>query len=171
MSSIVEAETKPTRMTSSPPPSVATADGRGRSARLVLLVVFSLSSVLGVLAYWRYQQSERFIRGSIAAFGVRGAKATVEQCVDQVVVWTESCRAMIGLCDASVSRMMNACLKGQDRSQACAAILPNATADTRFGHEACIKRGVTRRTKKACAAAYRMIAAHCQLQREQGLHR
>jgi hypothetical protein len=151
--------------TLSPPADAAAKASRGRSARLILLIMLSISLALGVLAYWRYQQSEHFIRGSMTAFERRGTEASVEQCVDEVISWTEECSAIIGLCDASVSRMMNACLRGQDRSRYCAGVPSSATADTRFGYPECKRRGVKGRTKKACAAAYRMLAAHCELLR------
>lgn len=133
-----------------------------RSARWVLIVVFALSTMLGALAFWRYRVSEAALRADLASFARRGAGLSVEQCVDAVIAWNSNCRAIIGLCDASVSRMTNACLKAADRQVYCRQLAPGETADTRFGKVPCARRQVKGRAKKACAAAYRMIAARCE---------
>jgi len=128
--------------------------------RLLLTGIFTASILMGIVAFHRYAQSERYIRADIGAFLRRGAALTVPQCVGEVLSWTKRCQAMLSLCDASVSRMMNACLHGQDRRGYCGS-LKVSTADTSFGFRDCKARGVNGRQKKACAASYRMIASFC----------
>lgn len=142
------------------PPKVAGERPRKSSVALVLTSIFILSTLLGVYAYARYRQSEKYIRKALIEFEQRGRESNVEQCVDQALSWSRRCTAIVGLCDASISRMVNACLGGGDRTEYCRSIahLPKTTD---FGFPQCRRRGLKGRRKKACAAAYRMIAAHC----------
>lgn len=126
----------------------------------VLAVVMLLAALIGVMAYWRFIVSDRHLRADLEAMAERGAQLTAEQCVDATLSWAAGCQAMKSLCDASAQLIAHRCLDGRDRSTYCAG-LGEAIYDTKFGYKECQARGVTRTTKKTCAAAYRAIAAHC----------
>lgn len=133
---------------------------QGRSAKALVASLVAAATLIGVVAFWRFSTSERFLSGVMVEVRDKGKTATPEQCVDEVVRQAAKCEAMKSLCDASAPRWMNACLRGTDRSAYCAS-LGSAPRATSFGYEACKRREVDRRTKKACASAYRAIAAHC----------
>ncbi len=119
------------------------------------------ASITGVVAYWRFVVSDRVLKEDTAAINLKGAAVPIEGCVDEVLGWAASCRAMRSLCTASTPRMAHACIKGKDRTPECQA-LGDRSQDTRYGYRECKARGATRKyTRKACAMAYRAIATHC----------
>jgi hypothetical protein len=91
-----------------------------------------------------------------------GAGATVEQCLDEVLRWRPTCRALDGLCSASVDRMMGACLAGQDRVGYCAS-LGEGVDHRQLGVADCRARGFERRSSddKVCGKSWAAVAAHC----------
>lgn len=134
---------------------------RSNSWKIVVAVLFALSTVIGVLAYWRFIVSDRFLREDLEKMARVGRSLSVEQCVDATVAWAGTCRAMKSLCDATGPQLMRTCLAARDRSDYCNH-LGDRAKETHFGFKECKARKVTRKTKKACAAAYRAIASHCQ---------
>ncbi len=138
----------------------STDDASRGSAISVIVVLMTVATAMGVLAFWRFSESDRFLSHVIVEMESVGKSASTEQCVDEVVKHAATCEAMKSLCDASAPRWMEACLQGQDRTAYCGTLgdKPKATS---FGFTACRDRHVDRRTKKACAAAYRSIATHC----------
>lgn len=136
---------------------------RGREKHrgwLVIGVLLLVATVVGVLSYWRFIVSDRHLRADIARMERRGASIGVEQCIDEVVRWAGRCKAMKSLCDAEAPRLADVCLAARDRSAYCAQ-LGDRHRETSFGFKECQARKVTRKTKKACATAYRAIANHC----------
>lgn len=136
---------------------------------IVVAVLFLVAVTIGVLAYWRFVVSDRYLQQDAATLHQRGGTLTLEGCVDAVMAWTGRCRAMKSLCDATTPRMIHACLKGADRRQACKA-LGDRSQDTRLGFKECQDRGVDRRSKKLCAMAYRAIATHCRSLAGENVH-
>jgi hypothetical protein len=67
---------------------------------------------------------------------------------------------MKNLCDATVYRMMEACLSAAPRHEYCASV-SSQSSSTAFGFDACAEQAKSRDIKKACAAAHRAIDAHC----------
>jgi hypothetical protein len=131
---------------------------------VVGLMVFA--TAVGVLAYWRFIVSDRYLRHDIAAMALAGRSLTVEQCVDRTVSWASSCRAMKSLCVATGPHLMRTCLAARERDAYCAK-LGTRGEDTHFGFKECEARGVDRKNKKTCAAAYRAIVTHCARERGQ----
>jgi hypothetical protein len=129
---------------------------------LILGVVFGVSAILGVMAFKRYRDSENYIQASLSKMKEQGKSLGVEQCVDEILAWHKRCKAMAGLCQAAVSRLMGVCLRARDRRPYCVS-LKQSTTDTRFGYKECKARGVKRHRKKACAGLYRTIDSHCHL--------
>jgi hypothetical protein len=121
----------------------------------------TVSTVIGVIAFWRFAVSDEFLARVRVNMEEKGKVSTPEQCVDEVVRHAATCEAMKSMCEATAPQWMEACLHGRDRTSYCAS-LGDATMSTSFGFAACKERHVDRRTKKACASAYRSIAAHCQ---------
>lgn len=131
------------------------------NAKSVLLCIFGLALIIGCLGYWRFIVSDRFLRDDVLSMQKQGKTLSVEGCVDAVVLWASRCRAMKSLCDATAPRMMDVCLAAGNRSAYCRK-LGQSGNDTHFGFEECRARKVKRKTKKACASAYRAIANHCE---------
>ena len=44
-----------------------------------------VATLLGGLAFWRYQQSETLIRNAVSDFGDRGSHLDAEQCVEEAI--------------------------------------------------------------------------------------
>jgi hypothetical protein len=122
--------------------------------------VLLASTVLGVVATSGYLRSEESLTVARAAFGEIGSELSPGGCLERVLTWRASCDAMKSLCDASSYRMMESCLLAKDRSTYCAEV-GEATSHTSFGNEDCKSRGLDRDGRKACAACYRAIDAHC----------
>lgn len=136
------------------------AGARKNRAWLVVSVLFALSVVIGVVAYWRFIASDRYLRADLKRLAAQGKQLTVEGCVDATLAWGRSCKAMKSLCDATAPEMMGKCLAARDRSSYCRR-LGTTGHDTHFGFKECKARGVDRKSKKTCATAYRAIATHC----------
>lgn len=122
--------------------------------------MFSLSAIMGVMAFANFQSTDRYLRAVERGMRQQGKKLTVDGCVDAVVTWRKGCQGARVLCDSFAPRVMRACLEARDRRAYCAK-LPPLTEGPRFGWRDCQRRGVTRKTKKACAAAFRMVHIHC----------
>lgn len=133
---------------------------RRSSGPRVVATLLAISSLLGVLAFYRYSQSERALVAALTAMAGRAASLDVEGCVDETLAWNKRCEAMKTLCDASVPRMMETCLRGADRSRRCRELGERVMA-TQYGVAECKARGRTRRDKP-CALSYRAIASHCE---------
>ncbi len=138
------------------------------SAFWVLLSIFVLSGVLGIVAYWRFTRSDRYLAAAFAQIQQRGKALTPEQCIDEVIGWTHRCEAMKSLCEASIPRMTELCLAAADRRDYCAS-LGQAVRSTEFGVPECRARGaIKREAKKVCALCYRGVATHCELLARRG---
>lgn len=122
--------------------------------------MFGISAILGVMAYANFKATNRYLRSVERGMRERGKTLTVDGCVDAVINWRKECRGSKILCNSYAPRVMRACLEARDRRAYCAK-LPPITDGPRFGWRDCEKRGVTRKTKKACAAAFRMLHIHC----------
>jgi hypothetical protein len=127
----------------------------------IVLVIFGCSVIIGIFAYRQYVVSKNFLQADKAYFQSIGKTINSEGCVDEIVHWYSNCKAMKSLCDVSTPKMMDFCLLGQPRKDDCNRYGPN-TSDTHFGYPQCQARNVTRKTKKPCALAYRVIDKHCQ---------
>jgi len=127
----------------------------------VVVALLTVATAMGVVAFWRFSESDKFLSHVMVEMENAGKTSSPEQCVDEVVKHASTCEAMKSLCDSSAPRWMEACLRGQDRVGYCSTLgdTPKATS---FGFKACKDRQVDRRTKGACASAYRAIAAHCE---------
>ncbi|MCB9728671.1 MAG: hypothetical protein H6744_16530 [Deltaproteobacteria bacterium] len=132
-----------------------------RGAGIVITVVFTLATVLGVVAYWRYSVSSRFIHESLAQFDARGASLDADACVGEVLAWNARCEAMKSMCDQAVPMTMEHCLAARERKEACAALPVEEAPRAQWTFERCAAQGVTRRNKNVCTDAYRALVQFC----------
>jgi hypothetical protein len=148
------------------PPTSPRYDTSGPSIRLVLTLLFSLASVLGVLAYRNYVLTERHFREVIAHMDEVGADASVEECVTEVLQWYRSCEGIVELCSHAVPKMMTHCLKAQDRDAYCDG-LDLASAKAQWVYEKCADHdgedqcAGKHKRKCACANAFRAVDSFC----------
>lgn len=92
---------------------------------------------------------------------------SVEQCVDEVLDWVETCPGVSSWCESSLPDVTNLCLDTQDRSAYCESV-GDAVLSTRFGFEECSERYdkiegryARRYAKKHCSVIMRVIAGRC----------
>jgi hypothetical protein len=91
----------------------------------------------------------------------------VDECVDEVLDWIESCPGVSSWCESSLPDVMNQCLDTHDRGAYCESV-GDAVKSTRFGFEECSARYdkiegryARRYAKKHCSILYRVIAGRC----------
>lgn len=121
-----------------------------------------LAVVLGVLAYWRYSESERHFAATLQEMDRLGPTVEAEGCVTAVLEWHGRCEADPALCDHGVPLVLTHCLVGADRGATCDA-LDLSSAEAKWVFDRCVERGTpcTNRKKCACASAYRTIDSFC----------
>lgn|GEM_PF-1117371 len=158
----------------------------GPSLKLVFGALAFVSISVGVGAYWRYANSERWVAEGIATMDRRGAELEPEGCIDEAVAWYGECdqqQANAAVCLQGVPLLMFHCLGARDRADTCEQYL-NPDSPVRQPSEAmrerarnaatagdsgrwvygrCEMRGMTCVNKRecACAEAYRAIDSFC----------
>ena len=145
--------------------ALAAQQQRGGTWVIGLLLLGSV--LIGVVSYIQFMRSEELLHKDFGQMRTRGAQLAVEQCVDEVLTWHQTCGAMGVLCDKSVGRMMEMCLDGRDRSSYCATVDLTDAQTSGYGYLECKDRGMhegqqRRRKKKVCGTAYRAVAYHCE---------
>jgi hypothetical protein len=145
-----------------------------------------VSVLVGVLAYWRYASSERYVQEGIAEMQRVGAELDVEGCVDAVLDWHHECdqhQTNAAVCLQGAKVLMFHCLDARDRGDACELYLDpdsaahQATEDMRararnpekagesgkWVYARCEERGMPCINKRECACAetYRAIDSFC----------
>lgn len=158
----------------------------GPSLKLVFGILALVTVVVGVLAYWRYANSERWVAEGIATMSQLGAELEPEGCIDETVAWYGECDqqgANAAVCLQGVSIVMFHCLDARDREQTCELYLDpqsnvhqptdamrkrarnaeTAGESGRWVYARCEERGMVCRNKRecACAEAYRAIDSFC----------
>jgi hypothetical protein len=145
-----------------------------------------VSIVVGVLAYWRYANSERWVAEGLAKMDEIGAQLDAEGCIDEAVAWYDACDqhdANAAVCLQGVGILMHHCLSARDRAQTCELYLdpespkhqptesmrerarnPETAGESgRWVYARCEEREMVCRNKRecACAEAYRAIDSFC----------
>lgn len=149
-------------MTNTSGAPVARTGRRLRGALIAFVVVAALVGV-GLFIVGRYESSAKAIKAALTELEQRGQSLDAEGCVDATLAWNAECSAMKSLCDASVPRVLLACLGAADRGAWCES-LGDRTSDTHFGYAECKARGLKGPKKKMCALAYRTIDGFCKKQ-------
>ena len=126
-----------------------------------MLSIFTVSTSLGIFGYKRYIDSEKIILESLKEFDNLGKIFQSEECITEILKWNKSCLAMKSLCDHSVPRLMNVCLKSQNRFDECQKFV-NIDSDSKVGVTECNQRGVLKKEKKNCTTAYMVWKDYCQ---------
>ncbi|MCA9564292.1 MAG: hypothetical protein KC561_12425 [Myxococcales bacterium] len=134
----------------------------GHKGYWVIGLLFTLATAAGVLVAYQYDRSERLLIDIQTQMHEAGTHLSAEECLDETLTWFESCEAMSGLCQGSVTRVMGVCLAAQERPQYCAS-LPDNTAHRSFGYADCQSRDTndSRQFRRACGAAYQAIHHYC----------
>ncbi len=137
-------------------------DTSGPRLSWVLGTVAVVAAAMGILATYRYDESERHFREIEAKMDAEGPNLDVEGCVDAVLAWHASCRANKPLCDHGVPKVMTHCLAGRDRSEACRAI-EGRSARAQWVFARCEARGTPCKSRKKCpcADAFRALDSFC----------
>ncbi|PRQ04953.1 hypothetical protein ENSA7_48840 [Enhygromyxa salina] len=156
------------------------------SLKYVFSAIALISVVVGVLGYWRYANSERWVAQGISNMDAVGATLDAEGCVDEVVGWYGACDqhdANAAVCLQGVGILMQHCLSARERDETCEQYLDptsdkHAASDDmlerarnpataggsgRWVYARCEERGMVCRNKRecACAEAYRAIDSFC----------
>lgn len=166
--------------------SEATPARPDRSLTYVFVTLAIVSVIVGVLGYWRYANSERWVAEGIQHMNEVGPTIDTEQCVDEAVSWYGACDqhdANAAVCLTGIGILMHHCLSGQARDETCELYLDPASAahaategmrerarnpetageSGRWVYARCEERGMVCRNKRecACAEAYRAIDSYC----------
>jgi len=163
-----------------------TSANDGPSLSLVLGGMAVVTVVMGVLAYYRYAGSERWVAEGIQHMDAVGHELDVDGCIDESVDWYNRCDTHdtnAAVCLKGVDLLMAHCLIARDRSDSCEEYLdPNsevhqATEDMRararnpetagasgkWVYGRCEERDMRCVIKRecACAEAYRAVDSFC----------
>lgn len=140
---------------------------RKHRAGLVLTIIFGLSVVLGVLAYWRYSVSEKHLHEIFSVMDKKGKDLSTEGCISEVLDWhREGCSAMQSMCDHAIPMVLTRCLAAKDRKAYCGD-LKIEEASKKWTYRMCKERGISpkdgtkRRFVKACGNAYGSVESFC----------
>jgi len=118
------------------------------------------SAALAGFAVYNYHRSNAYLKRVLVDMRRTGARTTAEGCVDHILAWRKTCPLSRVLCDNFAPRAMKICLQARDRTGYCRS-LPPLRGTTRFGYRDCVARKMTRKTRNACAAAFRMLDQYC----------
>lgn len=143
-------------------------DWEGPSLRTVFVGLTIVSVLMGVLAYYRYSQSEKSIMRGMPALEAAGKDMTPEQCIDAVLAWHARCEGLSFMCNNTVPEAMFHCLKAKDRTRECAELKPDEVSKGQWVFYKCKDRNtMCKRTKQcACADAYRAFDSFCRTDQE-----
>ena len=133
---------------------------RGRIALGLVGGLLVLSLGFGLLGWRNFHRASDHLEAVKARLARQGRGLDAQGCIGAVLAWRKRCAVTKSLCDAFAPRVMRSCLAARDRSAYCRT-LTKLPGTTHFGYRDCQRRGVTRKTKKACAAAFRMLHIHC----------
>jgi hypothetical protein len=167
-------------------PETHSAQSDGPSLKLVFGLLTIVTLIVGVLAYRRYANSERWVAEGVDKMDRIGAALEPEGCVDESVQWYAECdqnQANAAVCLQGVAILMFHCLDAADRTQTCELYLDpdsavhqptesmrerarkaeTAGASGRWVYARCEERGMSCINKRecACAEAYRAIDSFC----------
>lgn len=145
-----------------------TEEPRKHRAGLVIGLLLLASTILGVIAYWRYTVSEKHLHVVFAEMDVKGKGLDADECISATLQWHRTgCAAMRSLCDHAVPMVLTRCLAAKDRKSACDTldIGPNELS-AKWTYRRCKARGVhppefRRRDVKACGNAYGSLESFC----------
>lgn len=144
----------------------ASPEGSARGAWIVLGVVFTLSTLLGLFMFRQYSAVLTYVKATLDDPDAPPAWVdephSVEDCVDAALQWASECNGIKTLCDIYVERVVRECLDSRERDAYCIDIA-DVSETTEFGVTECRNRGVRRDVdKEACANAYRTIDTWCE---------
>ncbi len=134
----------------------------GVSAGFWLLVgIVLLSIALGFLAHYKLRGSADVVSKAQKTFGVKGKSLTLQQCVKETLKWNSQCAGLKILCQASIPRVVGACLEAQKRAKVCNAF-DMGKSSSHFSYRECKPFGFKKRHhQKSCVLAYNTVYSYC----------
>ncbi len=143
------------------------AGWQGPSLSLILGGVVVITIAMGIFAFWRYTESERWVQASLIEMEALGKTVDVEGCIDASIDWRNRCAANKTLCENAIPLATYHCLEQQDRSDSC-LILDHDMSTGTWLMERCRARGSECKVMKkcTCAAAYRALDSFCRTGQE-----
>ena len=150
-------------------------DTSGPSLKLVFGIVGTLAVLLGVLSYWRFAKSERWVAEGRAHMEAVGGDRDIHGCLDEVVSWHDRCEdegVNAAVCLQAVKIQTYHCLAARDREQECTTATVSSEVegtwdqrreDGKWVYDVCIARNQTCKIKKecACAVGVRAVESFC----------
>ncbi|MEZ4451176.1 MAG: hypothetical protein R3B09_16980 [Nannocystaceae bacterium] len=138
------------------------AGWQGPSLTTIFSLVGAIVIGMGLFAFWRYTESERWVQASLIEMEQLGRESDAEGCVDAVHAWREKCAANKTLCENAIPLAMYHCLEQRDRAATCDA-LPRDMSTGGWLMERCRERGTPCKVMKqcTCAASYRALDSFC----------
>jgi hypothetical protein len=138
------------------------AGWEGPSLTMILSLIGTVVLAMGIFAFWRYTESERWVQASLLEMEKLGKERDPEGCIDATQDWRANCAANKTLCENAIPLAMYHCLEQADRASACAA-LPRDVATGGWLMERCRERGTPCKVMKqcTCAASYRALDSFC----------
>ncbi len=137
----------------------------------MLAALITIGSLLGVLAYSSFKQSDAVITEKVTELQTTGKTLTATQCIGDVLVWFDECQksAIPELCLKGVEKTVEVCLAGKNRFGECDH-MKDEFPDGRWAFDKCLEhdvnRGSSRIIRKSCVAAYRTLFEYCRLKAE-----
>ncbi len=122
--------------------------------------LFVLASVLGIVVFKSYIQSEKTVTLALSQLKTEAPNLTIEQCAQRNMEWYLHCNAMQQICDDTVSRMMKVCLVLGDKIGQCGAYGEDVYGYN-FGAKQCQPYLKNKNHKKACADTWQTLADFC----------
>ncbi|MCB9568081.1 MAG: hypothetical protein H6710_12875 [Myxococcales bacterium] len=138
------------------------AGWQGPSLGLILGLIAVIVVAGGVFAFWRYVDSERWVRESLVELEAKGKTLDIEGCIDATLAWHHDCEANKTLCDNAIPLGMYHCLEQRDRHESCLTIDRDMVTGG-WLMERCRERGTPCKVMKKCpcAATYRALDSFC----------
>ena len=138
------------------------AGWQGPRLGVVLGAATLIAVAMGLLATFRYTNSERWVQRALAELEAKGKNLDAEGCIDATLEWHKTCEATKVLCDNAVSMAMFHCLKQRDHADACGS-LDLAAPTGQWVFKRCEARGTPCKIMKQCPCAqtYRALDSFC----------
>lgn len=135
----------------------------GAAAGTWLVVGIIVAAIaLGFLAHYNLKGSADVVSKAQASFATMGKKLGITACVKKTLRWNKrGCSGLKILCQASIPRVVGACLEAQKRVQRCRA-MDMGKSSSHFAYKRCKPFGFKKRAdQKACVLAFNTVYSYC----------
>ena len=139
--------------------TVSPARGRFLSNWLIPMIA-AMVLLMSATVVFQYRRANHLLDEDRRSMAEAGRLKSVEGCVDELIAWSDRCRAPVSYCRQATESMMGICLNSADRLPYCNALTGEAMT-ARFGYPECKSRGLSRGEMQICASAYSTVASYC----------